>query len=91
MKARIHILISGQVQGVFFRSNTIHVANELGVRGWIKNLPNGMVEVVAEGNKQKLDRLIEFCREGPEGAKVENIEIKWEKPKNEFEGFDVMF
>jgi len=91
MNARVHLLISGLVQGVFFRSNTRRVASELGLKGWVRNLPDGRVEVVAEGRKPALDRLIEFCRKGPEGARVENIQIEWERPKNEFETFDVRF
>jgi acylphosphatase len=89
MKARVHLLISGQVQGVFFRANTRRAANELGLKGWVRNVPEGMVEVVAEGRKHSLDKLIEYCRKGPEGSKVENIEIKWEDFRNEFGGFDV--
>ncbi len=91
MNARVHLLISGLVQGVFFRSNTRRVAGELGLKGWVRNLPDGRVEVVAEGRKPALDRLIEFCRKGPEGARVENVQIEWERPKNEFETFDVRF
>lgn len=91
MNARVHLLISGEVQGVFFRANTRRAANELDVKGWVRNLPDGNVEVVAEGRKPLLDKLIEFCRKGPEGASVENIEIKWEEFKNEFGGFDVRF
>lgn len=91
MNARVHLLISGEVQGVFFRANTRHTANELGVKGWVRNLMDGRVEIVAEGRKPALDRLIEYCRKGPEGSKVENIEIKWERPKNEFGDFEVRF
>jgi len=91
MNARIHLLISGEVQGVFFRANTRHFASELGVRGWIRNLPTGMVEVVAEGRKPQLDRLIEFCRSGPKGARVDEMVIEWENFKDEFRSFDVRF
>ncbi len=91
MNARVHLMISGQVQGVFFRTNTRHTANELGLKGWVRNLPNGMVEVLAEGRKPSLDKLIEFCRNGPSGANVENIEIKWEKPSYEFDNFEVRY
>ena len=89
MMARIHLLISGEVQGVFFRASTRRMASEIGVKGYIRNLPNEMVEVVAEGRKPQLDRLIEFCRRGPEGAKVDEISIEWGKPKNEFTNFTV--
>lgn len=91
MNARVHLLISGKVQGVFFRASTRKVANEIGVTGWVRNVPNGMVEVVAEGRKNQLDRLIEFCKKGPEGAKVEDIEINWEKYKGEFKDFEIKF
>ena len=91
MKARVHLFVSGRVQGVFFRANTRDKANELGVKGWVRNLPDGRVEVVAEGKKPALERLIEFCRKGPEGAKVENIQIEWEEPRDEFETFEIRF
>jgi acylphosphatase len=91
MNARVHLLISGQVQGVFFRANTRRKASELGLKGWVRNVPDGMVEVLAEGRKHSLDKLIEYCRKGPEGASVENIEIKWGEFRNEFGGFDVRF
>jgi acylphosphatase len=91
MNARVHLIVSGQVQGVFYRANTRRAANGLGLKGWVRNLPDGMVEVVAEGRKHSLDRLIEYCRKGPEGAKVENVEIKWEGFRNEFGSFEVRF
>jgi acylphosphatase len=90
MNARIHLLISGDVQGVFFRANTRKFANDLGVAGWVRNLPDGMVEVVAEGRKPLLDRLVEFCKNGPQGAHVDEIEIEWLRPTGEFEAFNVM-
>jgi acylphosphatase len=91
MNIRAHLVISGEVQGVFFRANTRDKAVELGLKGWVRNLMDGKVEVVAEGEKEKIEKLIEFCREGPLGARVKNIEIKREKPKNEFEGFEVRY
>lgn len=89
MNARAHLLISGKVQGVFYRANTRHTAKELGVKGWVRNLQDGRVEVVAEGRKPLLDRLIEYCKKGPEGADVEDVHVEWSKPENEFEGFEV--
>ena len=89
MEARIHVLVSGKVQGVFYRANTRLLANELGVKGWIKNLQDGNVEIIAEGRKNALDKLIEFCNRGPVGAKVENVDVSWDKPKKEFDIFDV--
>jgi len=60
MNLRIHALISGLVQGVFFRSETRRIAKSLNIKGWVKNLPDGRVEVMAEGEKDKIDKLIEF-------------------------------
>jgi len=91
MNVRVRLLISGDVQGVFFRANTRDRANELGLKGWAKNLPDGRVECVFEGEKEKVERMIEFCREGPPGSRVENAEIKWEEPKGESGGFEVRF
>jgi acylphosphatase len=89
MNARVHLLISGEVQGVFFRASTRKAANELGVSGWVRNLPTGMVEVVAEGRKPLLDRLIEFCKKGPEGSKVDEVSIEWERYQGVFSAFEV--
>ncbi|MCX6817239.1 MAG: acylphosphatase [Candidatus Aenigmarchaeota archaeon] len=89
MNARVHLLISGEVQGVFFRASTRKFASDLGVTGWIRNLSSGMVEVVAEGRKPLLDRLIEYCKQGPQGAKVDEMEIDWEKFKGDLQGFAV--
>jgi len=86
---RIHIIISGNVQGVFFRHNTNKVANKLGLKGFVKNLPDGTVEVIVEGDEEKLKELIKFCKKGPEGADVENIEIEQEEAKNEFTRFSI--
>lgn len=88
---RIHLIISGRVQGVFFRHNTKKVANKLCLTGFVRNLPNGDVEVVAEGEETKLNQLIEFCKTGPPSANVENVEIKEELLKNEFETFDTKY
>lgn len=88
---RIHLIISGDVQGVFFRHNTNKVANKLSLRGFVKNLPNGTVEVVAEGDEYKLKELIEFCKKGPIGAYVKDVKIGYEKARNEFESFSIRY
>ena len=88
---RIHIIISGRVQGVWFRHNTNIIGNKLGLKGFVRNLPNGNVEVVAEGSEEKLEQLINFCKTGPEGSKVENIKIKYEKPNSEFATFSIRY
>jgi acylphosphatase len=86
---RVHITVQGSVQGVCFRANAKKAALSLGLKGYVRNMPDGNVEVVAEGPTNKLSELIHFCRKGPEGANVSKINIKLEKPTNEFNGFDV--
>ena len=88
---RIHIIVSGNVQGVFYRHNTNIVANKLGLKGFVRNLSNGDVEVVAEGKEEKLKELIEFCKEGPESAHVDNVKIKYEKSTEEFNTFSIKY
>ena len=87
MKIRVHVFISGKVQGVFFRSSTRLLAVELGLCGWVKNLPDGRVEAVFEGEKEAIEKMLEWCRKGPEYAKVENMDIVEEDYKGEFKGF----
>lgn len=88
---RIHLIVSGNVQGVFFRHHTNKVANKLGLTGFVRNMPDGNVEVIAEGNENILKELIEFCKKGPIGAHVENVEIIYEEPKNEFNTFSIKY
>lgn len=90
-KSRIHAFISGRVQGVSFRSSTRRVAKNLGVRGWVRNLSDGRVEVIAEGEKDKLKKLIEFLHKGPLLAKVNEVELEKENYKDEFNDFVVKF
>jgi len=78
MKVRAHVFVSGRVQGVFFRSETEYEAERRGVKGWVRNLPDSRVEAVFEGEKESVERLIEFCKRGPPGARVTNIDVLWE-------------
>lgn len=87
--ARAHIFISGIVQGVFFRASTADKARELNLTGWVKNLPDGRVEAVIEGPKNKIEKVIEWMREGPKFAKVDKVEVTWEEYKGEFENFEI--
>jgi acylphosphatase len=91
MNVRVRLFISGEVQGVLFRSNTRDFANGLGLKGWVRNLPDGRVECVVEGEKEKVERMIGFCREGPPGSRVENVEVKRGEFRNEFRGFEVRY
>ena len=83
-----HLIVSGRVQGVFFRDNTRRKATELGLKGYAKNLPDGNVEVIAQGDEEKLNELIEFIKQGPGIAKVENIKINHKEPEN-FKSFKI--
>jgi acylphosphatase len=73
---RIHLLISGRVQGVGFRYSALRTADSLGLRGWVRNLPDGRVEVMAEGDRGILDEFVQWCRRGPAGANVTNVSIE---------------
>jgi len=91
MKVRAHVFVSGRVQGVFFRSETRHEARLHGVKGWVRNLPDGRVEAVFEGEEEAVERLIEFCRRGPPGARVTKVEVKWENYTGEFRDFEIKY
>ncbi|MEW6007742.1 MAG: acylphosphatase [bacterium] len=91
MKLSCHLLISGSVQGVFFRANTRDIANSLFLSGWVKNLSDGRVEVWAEGEKEDIERLIEWCKKGPRGAFVSSVEIEYENFTGEFKGFSIRY
>ena len=83
--------VSGRVQGVFFRYETQDEAVKHEVSGWVRNLQDGRVEAVFEGEKETVDKLIEFCKRGPTGARVTNVEIAWEGFKGEFQGFRIRY
>lgn len=87
--SRAYIFVSGYVQGVFFRKFTKEHATSLGLTGWVKNLPDGKMEIVAEGGKDKLKELIELVKKGPPLARVEKVEVSWEKATGEFQTFSI--
>lgn len=89
MEARAHVLFFGRVQGVFFRDNTRRKARELGVAGWVRNLPDGSVEAVVEGPRPQVEALIEWCRRHQPLARVTEAKVAWEDPQGAFEGFVV--
>ncbi|HKZ45250.1 MAG TPA: acylphosphatase [archaeon] len=89
-KVRIHVFASGIVQGINFRYYAKMSADKLGVKGWIRNLPDRRVEVVSEGNEKDVNEFVEFLKKGPERAKVLNLEIKKEEYKGEFNSFEII-
>jgi len=90
-KVRAHVFIKGRVQGVLFRYATRDEANLRGVKGWVRNLSDGRVEAVFEGDKNKVDELIEFCHYGPPAAKVSSVEVRWEDYTGEFRDFHIRY
>lgn len=88
---RVHLYISGRVQGVYFRSETCDEAQRLGVKGWVRNLPDGRVETVAEGEDEAIEEFVKYCHKGPPGAVVRKVEISEENFKNEFEEFNIRY
>jgi len=91
LRVRAHVLVTGRVQGVFFRTETQDEAMRHNVAGWVRNLPDGRVEAIFEGDKENVDRLIEFCRRGPPGARVTRVDVSWEDYTGEFKGFRIRY
>lgn len=89
MNRRAHVIVSGRVQGVFFRAHTQERARALGLSGWVRNLPDGRVEIVAEGGEGKISSLLDWVRIGPPGARVEGLQLEWSDPQGE-SGFRIL-
>ena len=88
---RIRIIVTGKVQGVFFRQSLKIKAKQNEIFGWVKNLKDGRVEAILEGNEEKINRIIEWAHGGPANARVEDVEIQNEKFIGEFSKFDVLY
>jgi acylphosphatase len=89
-KTRAHVYVTGKVQGVFFRQNTKRQAQSHGVHGWVKNLEDGRVEAVFEGEEEAVKAVVAFCRVGPKAAKVDDVAVTWEPSSGEFGSFNVV-
>lgn len=90
-KIRAHVFVSGRVQGVFFRQTTQQQAESHGVMGWVKNLPDGRVEAVFEGEEDAVRALVDFSRNGPRGAVVTGFSVDWEIFTGKFGGFEIAY
>ncbi len=90
-KVRAHVFVEGRVQGVFFRANTREEANLLGLTGWVKNCWDGRVEAVFEGEREKIEKVISWCKKGPPGSLVKNVEINWEQATGECDTFSIEY
>jgi acylphosphatase len=91
VKIRVHVLISGEVQGVFFRQETKRRADNLDVKGWVRNRDDGSVEAVFEGEAQDAQSLIEFCRRGPPRAIITDVNVERENYVGEFNVFKIRY
>lgn len=89
VEKRVHVYVTGIVQGVSFRYYTMQEAARSGVSGWVRNLPDGRVEAVIEGDEVGVDRMLAWCREGPRSARVDHLEVLPETPTGEFQGFRI--
>ena len=89
MKGRAHVYVTGRVQGVFFRAETADLARSLGLTGWVRNLPDGRVEALFEGEKDAVEQAVDFCRRGPSDAHVSSLNVKWENWTGEYHDFRI--
>jgi len=90
-KSRAHVFVSGNVQGVYFRQNTKQVATRHKVVGWVRNLPDGRVEAVFEGDETAVNEVIKWCHIGPPKASVQDVNVKFEKYTGEFADFKINY
>lgn len=87
MTTRARARITGRVQGVFYRQSTVDMAGNLGLTGWVRNLPDGSVEALFEGERAKIDQALTWCRQGPPRALVEEVAVEWLEGPAECKGF----
>lgn len=88
---QLHAVIQGRVHGVSFRYNTVLTANELGIHGWVRNVEDGTVEVLAEGTHAQLEQFLTFLRRGPVGARVVAVDLDWNTASGQFDRFEIRY
>ena len=88
-KAQVHLVVSGRVQGVFFRASAAQEARGLGLSGWVRNLADGRVELHAEGERRNLTMLLAWAHQGPPAARVEEVAVEWSDYEGQLHGFSV--
>lgn len=91
MTIRVHVVISGKVQGVFYRASTKEKADTLGITGWVKNMPGGKVEAVFQGDEQQVQKMIEWCWNGPPQSQVIDIKVRREPLSDNFFSFNIRY
>jgi acylphosphatase len=90
-KIRAHVFVTGRVQGVYFRQNAKQVATRHEITGWVRNLDDGRVEAIFEGDEMSVNEVIEWCHVGPPKAQVDDVAVKFEKYAGEFADFNVNY
>ena len=88
--ARVSVIVTGMVQGVFYRASALEQAQSLNLTGWVKNLPDSSVEIVAEGPRYALEQFVDWCRRGPPSAEVQDAIVRWGKHLGEFRTFMIV-
>ena len=91
VKIRAHVIVTGKVQGVFYRAETASKAKQLRLTGWVRNLPDGRVEGIFEGEETNVQKMVDFCRRGPPNAYVVDVEVRRQEWKGEFDNFTVKY
>ena len=86
-----HVIISGRVQGVFYRASAKEKAEELGLTGWVRNKSDGTVEACFEGEENKVKDMIKWCHQGPRFSKVKNVEVVFKDDLNHYKNFNVRY
>ncbi|RMG60612.1 MAG: acylphosphatase [Deltaproteobacteria bacterium] len=86
-----HVIVSGRVQGVWFRASTKEAADRVGARGWVRNLPDGRVEALIQGSEEQVRAVIDFMKVGPPGARVEDIQVVWKEPDQVYDSFSITY
>ncbi len=89
MKQELHLFISGLVQGVSYRANAAGQARRLGIAGWVRNLPDGRVEMLAQGDEKALKSLLSWAHQGPAQSRVDHVEAHWAEPLARLSGFEI--
>ncbi|MEW6719570.1 MAG: acylphosphatase [Thermodesulfobacteriota bacterium] len=89
--AEVHAIVSGRVQGVWFRASTQRAARDAGICGWVRNLPDRRVEAVLQGKREAVEKVLEFLRTGPPGAQVTDVAVSWRTPGETYSGFDIRY
>ena len=87
---RLHVIVRGRVQGVFFRASTQREARRLGLTGWVANRRDGSVEAIAEGGEDELREFLAFCNRGPSAARVDKVDVRWRGYSGEFPDFRIV-